>query len=423
MKTQKMEKIINLLSIFALAIFFFNLSLHAQKDYCIECHQELEDELLAPVETFKMDIHQQFGLSCADCHGGNPSEEDIDLAKDKTFKGIPQRSQIPEFCASCHSNSSYIRRFNPSLRVDQLDLYWTSEHGHLLKKGDTKVALCTDCHATHGIQAAAHPKSWTFPWNIPETCSRCHSDKDYMKDYKISTSQLDDYKESVHAHALFEKKDLSAPVCNDCHGNHGASPPEVTSIAFVCRQCHPSAGELFSQSPHKKAFDEMGLYECEVCHGNHKILPPSDEMLGTGEKAVCTQCHEPDSEPYQIASRIKEKLDEFIQKIQIAENLLERADRQGVEVSEPKFRLIEANTMLVMVRNLTHSFSLPEIEEKVADGEKVVAEVTRAGEDALREAKFRKTGLIIATCFIFLLSIALFLKIKQITRRAPYESP
>jgi hypothetical protein len=64
-----------------------------------------------------------------------------------------------------------------------------------------------------------------------------------------------------------------------------------------------------------------------------------------------------------------------------------------------------------------------EIEEKIEEGKKVVAEVTDAGEAALREAKFRKTGLIIATCFIFLLSIAIFLKIKQITKETPPESP
>jgi predicted CXXCH cytochrome family protein len=240
-----------------------------------------------------------------------------------------------------------------------------------------------------------------------------------MQGYKISTNQWYDYKESVHANALFEKKDLSAPTCNDCHGNHGATPPEVTSIAFVCRQCHPSAGELFSQSPHKEAFDELEISECEACHGNHKILPPSDEMLGTGDQAVCIQCHESDSESYQIASRIKGKLDEFIGKIHIAEGLLEQADRQGVEVSEPKFRLIDVSTILIQVRNLTHSFSLVEIEEKIEEGEKIVVEITEAGESALREAKFRKTGLIIATLFIFLLIIALFLKIKQITKKTP----
>ncbi len=99
-----------------------------------------------------------------------------------------------------------------------------------------------------------------FPWNIPQTCGRCHADPEYMKPYKIPTNQLAEYKQSVHARALFEKKDLSAPVCNDCHGNHGANPPEVAAVAFVCRQCHPANGELFSKSPHKKAFDALGVY-------------------------------------------------------------------------------------------------------------------------------------------------------------------
>jgi len=394
-------------------LLLFQPSLSAQANSCIKCHSELEDELNAPVKNFEHDIHRQFGLSCADCHGGNPLEEDIDLAKDKTFKGVPKRNQIPQFCASCHKDSSYMRRFNPSLRVDQLTLYWTSEHGQLFKKGDTKVAVCTDCHATHEIQAATHPKSWTFPWNIPQTCGRCHADSKYMQEYKIPTNQLEEYKESVHANALFNKKDLSAPVCNDCHGNHGAVPPEVTSIAYVCRQCHPSTGELFSQSPHKEAYDSLGISECEACHGNHKILPPTDKMLGTGEEAVCIRCHDSGSKPYKIASRIREQLDEFIKKIQYADVLLEKADKQGVEVSEAKFKLTDVNTILILVRNLTHSLSLVDIEEKIKEGEAIVKEITEAGEAALKEAKFRKTGLIIATLFIFLLAIALFLKIKQ----------
>ncbi|UCC41597.1 MAG: cytochrome c3 family protein [Candidatus Aminicenantes bacterium] len=419
MNASKNRTIISFSLIALLATLFSHRTLNAQTNSCVECHKELEEELLAPVDAFKLDIHQQFGLSCSDCHGGNPAEEDIDLAKDKSFKSVPKRSSIPEFCASCHADSTYMRQYNPSLRIDQLDIYWTSEHGQLLKKGDAKVAVCTDCHGVHGILSATHPKSWTFPWNIPQTCGRCHSNSEYMEGYKIPTIQMDEYKESVHAHALFEKKDLSAPVCNDCHGNHGAVPPKVTSIAYVCHQCHPSAGELFSQSPHKKAFDELEISECEACHGNHRILPPTDEMLGTGEKAVCIQCHESDSKPYQIASRIKEKLDGFVEKIHSAEILLERADRQGVEVSEPEFRLTEANTVLIMVRNLTHSFSLAEIEGKIEEGEKVVIEVTEAGEAALNEAKFRKTGLIIATVFILLLAIAIFLKIKQITKKYP----
>ena len=102
------------------SIFISPLSLQAQKNSCIECHQGLEDKLLAPVEAFKLDVHQKFGLSCKDCHGGNPSAEDINLAKDKTFKGVPSRKQVPAFCASCHSNLTYMKNYNPRLRVDQL---------------------------------------------------------------------------------------------------------------------------------------------------------------------------------------------------------------------------------------------------------------------------------------------------------------
>ncbi|MDH5386130.1 MAG: cytochrome c family protein, partial [Candidatus Aminicenantes bacterium] len=247
----------------------------------------------------------------------------------------------------------------------------------------------------------------------------CHSNKEYMKDYSISVSQAEDYKQSVHAHALLEKKDLSAPVCNDCHGNHGAAPPEVTSIGYVCRQCHPSASELFSESPHKEAFDELEISECEACHGNHKILPPSDEMLGTGEGAVCIECHDPESTAYKIATTIKDELDDFKSKMLNAENKLQRADKQGVEISEARFRLQEAHTTLIQVRNLTHSFSLDKIEEKIKEGTNVIAEVSEAGDSALKEAKFRKRGLIVATFFIFLLAIALLFKIKQIEKKIP----
>lgn len=383
------------------------------KNGCLDCHAKLEDELKAPAEAFKTDIHQQFGLGCADCHGGNPALDDADKAKDKTFRGAPKRAQIPEFCARCHADSGYIRNYNPRLRVDQLELYRTSRHGQLLKKGDTNVAICTDCHGVHGIQTAKHPKSLTFPWNIPQTCGRCHADAARMKDYKIPTDQLALYKESVHAQALFEKKDLSAPACNSCHGNHGAAPPEVKSIAFVCRQCHPSAGELFSKSPHKKAFDDAGFSECEACHGKHKIVRPSDDMLGTGKDALCVQCHEAGSKPYAAAGRIHDLVVDFRGGIERDQVLLDQAERKGVEVSDPKYKLQEIHTLLVTVRNLTHALDPADLEVKVAEGKTLLAAVQASGEAALREAKLRRAGLVVATALLILFAFAFYLKIRQ----------
>jgi predicted CXXCH cytochrome family protein len=400
-----------------LSLFLLSGALLAQKNSCLECHAKLDDELKAPAEGFKLDVHQQFGLGCQDCHGGNPALDDEDKAKDKTFKGAPKRAQVPEFCARCHSDSAYIKAFNPRLRVDQLDLYRTSRHGELLKKRDTKVAVCTDCHGVHGIQTAKHPKSSTFPWNIPQTCGRCHADANLMKAYKIPTVQLGEYKQSVHAQALYEKKDMSAPACNSCHGNHGAAPPDVKSIAFVCRQCHPSAGELFTKSPHKKAFDEMGFSECDACHGKHKILRPTDDMLGTGEGAVCVQCHEPGSKPFVAAGRMKELLAGFNSEIEADQSLLDRAERKGVEVSDPKYRLQEIHTLLVSVRNLTHALDVADIEQKVGEGKSLLAGVRTSGEAALREAKLRRTGLVVATVFLILFAFAFYLKIRQMRSR------
>lgn len=404
--------------IVVMTIFLFvACSLWAQNNSCIECHSQLEDELLKPVKSFQQDIHNQSGLSCADCHGGNPAEEDIDLAKDSTFKGKPARKDIPEFCAGCHSNASYMKAYNPSLRVDQLTLYWTSYHGQRLKKGDEKVAVCIDCHGVHGIQSASSPKAWTFPWNVPATCGRCHSDKEYMKDYRIPTNQEEEYKASVHAQYLYKQKDLSAPVCNDCHGNHGAAPPEVSSIAQVCRQCHPSPGKLFSQSPHKEAFDEIGIHECDACHGRHQILPPTDEMLGTGKEAVCSQCHEEGSRAYQVALQMKRKIEDLKEKIKTADNLLSSAYKKGVEVSQPRFKLREAYNSLVMARDLTHSLSVETIGEKIKEGNKIVSEVTQEGQAALKEAKLRRTGLIVALIFVFLLALGIYLKVRQINKK------
>ena len=407
---------IRAIRLFAAAALFAPLLAFGQKNSCIECHNQLDDELKVPVASFAADVHAEYGLSCKDCHGGNPDKDDIDLAKDKSFKGAPKRSQIPQFCGGCHSDAAAMRAYNPSLRTDQLSQYGTSRHGQLLKAGDTKAAVCTDCHGVHGIQSARFPKSLTFPWNIPQTCGRCHADKGLMAGYRIPTDQLDDYKASVHAKALFEKKDLSAPVCNDCHGNHGAYPPSVTSVASVCRQCHPSTGELFTKSPHKKAFDELGASECEACHGNHKILTPSTAMIGTDDNSVCVQCHEKGSRGFVAAAEFRRTLDGFESGYRAAGELLSQAKQKGVEVSDVEFKLLDVTTILVTAKNLTHGLDTAEIAKTVAEGEAALAGVRTAGEKALDEARFRRQGLAVTTVLLAVFAVALALKIRRMAR-------
>src|SRR4029079_10347136 len=114
---------------------------------------------------------------------------------------------------------------------------------------------------------------------------------EYMQSYGIPHDQYSRYKTSVHAKALYERQDLSAPTCTECDGTRGAAPPGLASVANVCGQCHVRQATLFAASPHKLTFDAMQVGECIACHSNHAIQTPGDEMLGVGEKSVCNSCH------------------------------------------------------------------------------------------------------------------------------------
>src|SRR5438552_7503752 len=54
-----------------------------KKSSCIECHIKLDDtRLSAPAKLFDNDIHKSRGLSCNDCHGGDPNADTKEGAKD-----------------------------------------------------------------------------------------------------------------------------------------------------------------------------------------------------------------------------------------------------------------------------------------------------------------------------------------------------
>jgi hypothetical protein len=253
------------------------------------------------------------------------------------FRGAPKRAEIPGFCGRCHSDPVYMKGFNPSLRVDQEEEYRTSQHGKALKRGDEKVATCVDCHGVHGILAPTNPASPVYPTHVAETCKACHADAARMKGRHtadgrpLPIDQFARWRRSVHAAALLDKGDLSAPTCNDCHGNHGATPPGLESIALVCGQCHGREAQLFRASPkhhgfesHNQAMAEAGatscaacheppapqaklagvthLSECVSCHGNHGVMRPTVALLTPLPETPCAFCHEGPESPATFVS-------------------------------------------------------------------------------------------------------------------------
>ena len=398
----------------------FTLVPAQKKSSCIECHSKLEDtRLSAPAKLFDNDIHHARGLSCNDCHGGDPNADTKEGAKDprKGYLGKPKTLDIPAYCGKCHSDATLMKKFNPSLRVDQEKEYYTSNHGKLLKAGEQRVATCISCHSVHGIRSPKDPLSSVYPSNVAETCSKCHASAEYMRGFGIPSDQYAKYKTSVHAKALYEKQDLSAPTCNDCHGNHGATPPGIASVANVCGQCHARQAELFQTSPHKAAFDQKQLAECLTCHGNHAIGKPGDQMIGTQQGALCINCHSSGDKGFVAASLMRSRIDELIGSIDKSTEILNRAERAGMEVSKPKFELKGATDALTHARVLIHSSSVAEVDKVVGPGLEAAGKGYQAGLGALAERSYRRKGLAVSLVFILFLAGLVYLKVRQIESR------
>lgn len=286
-------------------------------------------------------------------------------------------------------------------------------------RGDSKAAECASCHGSHDIRAAGDAKSSVYPTNIAATCAGCHADPAYMKPYRIPTDQFEKFSRSVHGIALLQKKDLGAPACNDCHGNHGAAPPGIESVSKVCGTCHALNAELFSASPHKKAFDSLKLPECETCHSNHEIVSATDLLLGITPEAVCSRCHTSENNPkgYTVAGTMRRLIDSLETLEGHAALLVEDAEQRGMEVSEAKFHLRDTRQARLQARTMVHSFSDGKFHETIKPGLEIAASVSLEAQGAIDEYYFRRWGLGVSSLIITILACTLYLYIRRIERR------
>lgn len=389
---------------------------------CVDCHLALDDVRVSPpARLFADDIHARSGFTCASCHGGDPRAEDQDVAHDpkKGFRGKPSPKDIPALCGSCHADAAAMKHFNPSQRVDQLAEYRTSAHGKALLRGDESVATCASCHGAHGILPVKDVRSPVYPTRVALTCNRCHGDATLMAAHKLPSDVYAKYATSVHFEALMKKGDLSSPTCNSCHGNHGAAPPQVASVANVCGTCHTVFAEQFKASPHWEAFAQMDLPGCVTCHENHAIVAPTDAYLSTGKEGKCASCHEAGTEGARSAAAMYEDIVALETQTVAAKAALQREAEAGMLVARAQFDLSRADEALTKARTDVHLFQPYAVQQTVAGG-LTIARTARAEAVLIRhEREFRRKGLVVALILIGLSIAALVAKIRDIDRRTP----
>jgi hypothetical protein len=174
---------------------------------------------------------------------------------------------------------------------------------------------------------------------------------------------------------------------------------------------------LFGQSPHKAAFDSLGISECLACHNNHDIMHPTDTAIGTAPQSFCVRCHDPGEPGFVAADSMSKRLRELDGKIAGADQILAKAARAGMEVSRPRFELTSARDGLINARVVVHTFKEDALDRVIAPSITVAEKAEHSGADALKELQFRRKGLAVSLIIIALAVVSIYLKIRQIERR------
>ena len=409
------------------------------KNSCDDCHSAVNDKQAAIAADWTSSAHAKAGVTCADCHGGDPSSDQITvaMAADNGFVGAPDRLSTVGLCGSCHADPTRMKA--SGLPTDQYSKYWSSVHGQqLLTAADTRVAICTDCHGSHDIKQISDPTSPVYVLNVPQLCSSCHSDAERMQPYGIPTDQFAIYSKSVHGVALLQNKDVRAPSCASCHGSHDAQPPTSATVVEVCGKCHTATEELYQQSRHSEL--QAAAPQCWTCHGTHDVSQPGSQMFfhpttpdytcstchdltthtlrlelsrfAAEPDRRCDTCHHPDSDIYAQIQGIASAVTSAQTAYDDATQRIEEAARLGMITSDAAVGLAGAKTSLIQAQAAVHTTKLTLVAELSTDAT-TRSEAARALATAkIDESVFRREAMVVVLALI-LLSVLFLVLLKR----------
>jgi cytochrome b subunit of formate dehydrogenase len=277
---------------------------HREVDSCAEC-RACSDCHVDKAEEYQVHGRGEVGVSpdtphCDDCHG------DHDVLPSSVKRSHTHPVNLPQTCGKCHENLDLTEKYE--ILIDHpIEIYQSSVHGRATRGGIYVAASCNDCHSTdgtaHRILSPGYIDSSINHFNIPYTCGQCHKGIE------------NDFWEGIHG-KLVARGETDAPVCTDCHGEHGIlspddprSPVSRSKVAeMTCSPCHESAVlnekyglaterlTTFIDSYHglKSKAGDTHVANCASCHGVHRILPSSDPTATVNPanlQDTCGECH------------------------------------------------------------------------------------------------------------------------------------
>jgi cytochrome b subunit of formate dehydrogenase len=159
------------------------------------------------------------------------------------------------------------------------------------------------------MQPIKNADSPVFKMNLPNTCSRCHTNAAMNAEYQIKYPQAAaQYLDSIHGRALLKLGLIVAPSCNDCHGVHDikrsvdrSSPIHPLNIAKTCGKCHVNVEKTYNESVHGQllARGDTRAPVCTDCHSAHSIENPGGNHFKATSDERCGKCHQDRLEHYR----------------------------------------------------------------------------------------------------------------------------
>lgn len=152
-----------------LFVFFLGFPIPSvyAKDTCIDCHKDEKfrvqnKKLFDYYSNWKNSSHDLAGVTCTDCHGGNPTKTDKDAAHKDGFSS-PRVSEevfykeIPRICGSSKCHEAVLKNFTESKHFKAL-----------VEEG--KGPHCATCHGSANAEIY-------YTSIIAKTCVACHNEE------------------------------------------------------------------------------------------------------------------------------------------------------------------------------------------------------------------------------------------------------
>jgi len=174
--------------------------------------------------------------------------------------------------------------------------------------------------------------------------------------------------------------------------------------------------QFFLESAMAEPFEEDELHACIECHGYHDVAKTFDAMAGIGDDSLCMDCHDEGEEAYDAAQQIYGHLSGLVAVSDSAEAQRQHVARIGMDDVDIEYLLKDAHQSLIHARTLVHTFDPEKVSERTDEGTARAREALALSVVQIGEHRNRRIGFGLATLFITILAIGLYLKIREIEK-------